>query len=253
MRIKQTLIAVITGLALCLALTVSAGAGWLDKLKDAGQSAGLISGDSGGLTNDEMIAGLKEALKVGVDNAVSLLGRSGGYLNNADVRIPMPENLQKTASLARTLGQDELVDEFEISMNQAAERAAPEAVEVFTNAIRQMTFEDAKAILNGPDDAATRYFERTASDDLTARFLPIVEQATSEVGVTRKYKKMTGSLGPATMLMDTSALDLDAYVTEKGLDGLFFVLAREEQKIRQDPAARTTDLLRKVFGGQKAK
>jgi len=235
-------------LALGLFLVSAAGASWLDRLKQAGEDAGLVSGGSTALTNDEMIAGLRQALTKGVENAVSLLGRSGGYLNNPQVRIPLPENLQKTASVARTLGQGELVDQFELSMNQAAERAVPEAIDVFKDAIAQMTIDDAKAIVNGPDDAATRYFERTASADLTARFLPLVEEATDEVGVTRNYKNLTGSLGPATMLMDEKALDLDAYVTQKGLDGLFTMLAAEEKKIRDDPAARTTELLRKVFG-----
>jgi hypothetical protein len=225
-----------------------ARAGWMDTLKEAGKEAGLL--ESSGLSNDEMIEGLKEALSVGVDRAVNFLGQPGGYLNHETVRIPMPDSLQNGAKVARTLGKDELVDDFVVSMNQAAERAVPEAVEVFTDAIREMTFEDAEKILNGPDDAATRYFERTSSDDLTARFLPIVDKATDEVGVTRKYKDFTDSLGPATNLMDMRALDLDAYVTEKGLDGLFLVLAREEKKIRENPAARTTEILKKVFGSE---
>jgi hypothetical protein len=225
-----------------------ARAGWMDTLKEAGKEAGLL--ESSGLSNDEMIEGLKEALSVGVDRAVNFLGQPGGYLNHEAVRIPMPDSLQNGAKVARTLGKDELVDDFVVSMNQAAERAVPEAVEVFTDAIREMTFEDAEKILNGPDDAATRYFERTSSDDLTARFLPIVDKATDEVGVTRKYKDFTDSLGPATNLMDMRALDLDAYVTEKGLDGLFLVLAREEKKIRENPAARTTEILKKVFGSE---
>lgn len=234
-------------LAACLLSASWAGAGWLDSLRNLGKESGVISGGSA-LTSDEIVSGLKEALKVGVDNAVSFLGQSGGYLNHEDVRIPMPASLQKAESLARTLGQDELADEFVVSMNQAAERAVPEALEVFTKAIKQMNFEDAKKILDGPEDAATRYFENKSRDDLTYRFMPIVERATNEVGVTRKYKNFTGSLGPAAGLMDTPALDLDAYVTDKALEGLFYVVANEEKKIRENPAARTTEILEKVFG-----
>ncbi|WP_029898471.1 DUF4197 domain-containing protein [Desulfohalovibrio reitneri] len=231
-----------------LLLAASAWAGWMDKLKEAGEETGLI--ESAGLSTEETVEGLKEALRVGVDRAVGFLGQPGGYLNHEDVRIPMPDSLQSAADVARTMGKDEVVDEFVVSMNQAAERAVPEAVDVFTDAIKQMTFDDAKKILKGPDDAATRYFERTSSDDLTARFLPIVDEATDEVGVTRKYKNFTESLGPATSLMDMKALDLDGYVTEKGLDGLFLTLAREEKKIRENPAARTTEILKKVFGSK---
>jgi hypothetical protein len=232
----------------CLLFVPVAGAGWMDKLENMGEEAGIVSGASAALTDEEIVAGLKDALRVGADNTVSFLGRPGGYLNHEAVRIPLPEHMDPAAKVARTIGKGELVDEFVTSMNRAAEQAAPEALDVFLDTISGMTFKDARKILNGPDDAATRYFERNTSEELTRRFMPIVKEATNEVGATRKYKNFTEGMGPAGEVLDTDAMDLDAYVTDKALDGMFFVLAREEKKIREDPAARTTEILQKVFG-----
>jgi len=215
---------------------------WLDKI---GRASGV------GLTQDQIVAGLKEALDKGTEHAVNTLGRENGFLENVQVRIPMPEKLRTVERTLRTLGQDRWVNEFEMTMNRAAEKAVPEAVEVLASSIRQMRLADAEAILRGADTAATDYFRRTSETNLYARFLPIVKQATAAVGVTAAYKQMMervalGGLGEA--IFGREAVDLDAYITGKALDALFLKIAEQEKLIRENPAARTTELLRKVFG-----
>lgn len=215
-----------------------------------------------GLSQDQIASGLKEALGKGVQSAVAGLGRTDGFLQDLDVKIPMPENLQKVERALRTLRQDALADEFVTTMNRAAEKAVPEAAAVLGQALQQMTLEDAKGILTGTNNAATLYFRRTAGTNLQERFLPIVKQATEQAGVTRAYKQMVdkaqggalggfGTLGTSLLGLDT--VDLDAYVTSKSLDGLFFKIAAEEKRIRETAAARTTDLLQKVFGAVEQK
>lgn len=193
-------------------------------------------------------AGLKQALEHGTQKAVGLLGRENGYFANARVKIPMPAKLARTEKLLRKVGQGKVADEFVLSLNRAAEAAAPEAKAVFLKVIRQMTVKDAINIVRGPDDAATAYFREHSEVALRDRFRPIVAAATDKVGVTRRYKHLLKEAGPMSMFVDTRSLDLDDYVTRKALDGLFLMVADEEKRIRQDPVARTTDLLRKVFG-----
>ena len=195
-----------------------------------------------------MINGLKEALSNGTQSAINNLGRTDGFFKNPKVRIPMPESLEKVEKTLRKLKQDKTADEFILSMNRAAEQAVPEAATVFSDAIRGMSFEDAKGILQGPDDAATQYFRRSSKDRLTEKMLPIVKTSTSAVGITAKYKHMLDKMGPLSSLVDTKSLDIDQYITNKALDGLFKMVAEEEKLIRNDPAARTTTLLEKVFG-----
>jgi len=219
--------------------------GLTDFLKDAQKSLGL--GQSG-LTNAEIIDGLKQALEIGTKNAVDLVSRTDGYYRNPDIRIPLPDSVQKVEKLLRAAGYGQKVDAFELSMNRAAERAAPEAKALFWDAIKAMSFEDARKILDGPDNAATLYFKDKTSGRLTEIFKPIVHSSMSEVGVTRSYQELDAKVRSIPFAGSLS-FDLDQYVTEKGLDGLFFMLAQEERKIRQDPAARVTDLLQKVFGG----
>lgn len=227
-----------------------ASAGWtdyLDKLESGlGGQADSVSGVD--LTNDEMVSGLKEALGKGTQYAVEQLGQEGGFLDNSKVRIPMPESLQWVESSLRTLRQDALADEFVETMNHAAERAVPEAAAIFGDAISRMTIEDAQNILSGPDDAATQYFRDNTEDALTDKMRPIVEEATAKTGVTSAYKNMTAQAGGLAGLMGGDATDLDGYVTGKTLDGLFLVIAEEEKKIRENPLARSSDLLKKVFG-----
>lgn len=201
-----------------------------------------------GLSEQQIADGLKEALANGVQHAVTNLGRAGGFLHDPEVRIPMPENLQRVEQTLRTLRQDKLADDFVTTLNQAAEQAVPEADAVLADSVKQMTLADAKSILTGTNTAATAYFRRTSETNLYARFLPIVQQATSKTGVTSSYKQMRARLGFASALMGNDAGDLDDYVTRKTLDGLFIKIGEEETAIRANPAARTTELLQKVFG-----
>jgi len=201
------------------------------------------------ISNADISLGLKEALKVGVKNAVFDLGRENGYLGNAQVKIPLPKNLQKVEKTLRFAGQGKKVDEFVEAMNRAAEKAVPVAIDIFTDSILQMTFSDARQILfSGQDDAATQFFRRTSGDKLRVKFRPIVEDFTGKVGVTQKYKEMLGKNSLIGTFAGKDAQDLDGYITEKALDGLFLMVAREEQKIRRDPVGRTTSVLKKVFG-----
>ncbi|MFH1279436.1 MAG: DUF4197 domain-containing protein [Candidatus Eisenbacteria bacterium] len=207
----------------------------------------MLGGSGGPLDEPTVAAGLKEALRVGTERTVSSTSVVDGYLGNALIRIALPEQFETAAGALRTIGLGGKVDELEIAMNRAAEKAAGEAKGVFWDAIVQMTLTDAFGILNGGDAAATEYFRGRTSEELRARFRPIVETKMNEVGLYRAYES---ALSAYTAIPFTSKpeVDLEEHVTNKALDGLFHVLADEEKRIRQDPAARTTDLLRKVFG-----
>jgi hypothetical protein len=204
------------------------------------------------LSHDEVARGLKQALTQGIERAVAMLGATDGFLQDASVKIPIPENLQKVERTLRTLRQQALADQFVTTLNRAAEQAVPQAVAVLSDAVTQMTLADAKEILTSTNQAATAYFRRTSETNLFQRFLPIVEGATERTGVTRAYKQMTdkASIGgfSAASFLGADAADLDGYVTRKALDGLFLKIGQEEQRIRENPVARTTELLQKVFG-----
>ena len=225
-------------------------AGWLDFLtpKSATGVTSVVTAPVGALTQDEIVRGLKEALAKGTSAAVANLGKDGGFLTNLDVRIPMPQSLQTVEKTLRKLKQDKLADEFVATMNHAAEQAVPLAAGVFVNSITNMTVADAQAILTGPNDAATQYFRKISETNLHTKFLPIVKEATAKAGVTAAYKKLMKQAGPVAQFLGTDAGDIDNYVTQKSLDGLFKMIAAEEAKIRANPVARTTDLLKKVFG-----
>jgi hypothetical protein len=200
-----------------------------------------------GLSDAKIGSGLKEALKIGTENAVTFTGKLDGYFMNQAIKILIPEKLQTMEKTLRAVGLGPQVDEFILSMNRAAERAAPEAKKIFWGAIGEMTFQDAKKILSGKETAATDYFKAKTTDKLTTAFRPIVDKATDEVGVTRQYKELVGRF-QSIPFVKTETVDIDQYVTTKALDGLFYVVAQEEKKIRTDPAARVTDLLKEVFG-----
>ncbi len=236
-----------------------AHAGWLDAIgfgnNATNEKASLPATLTSSVPQDQVIQGLKEALSMGVQQAVSRLGHDGGFLTNLNVKIPMPEKLRAVEKTLRTLKQDKLADDFVNTMNHAAEQAAPEAAGVFGNAIKGMSIEDAKAILTGTNNAATQYFRRTTETNLFDKFLPIVKKATDQTGVTSAYKRLMekadvgntfGSFGRS--VLGSESLDVDAYVTSKALDGLFKMVEEEEKRIRDNPAARTSDLLQKVFG-----
>ena len=198
-------------------------------------------------TQDQIAAGLKEALRIGTEHTTALTGKPDGYYRNPSIRIPMPEQLQAFEKGLRVFGFGPQVDEFVLSMNRAAERAAPQAAEIFVGAIDQMTFADAQQILSGTDTAATEYFKAKTSAQLTAAFRPHVERAMNQVGVTRQYKDLVQHFRTIPF-PKTKLIDLDQYVVGKGLEGLFLILGQEEQAIRKNPAARVTDLLKQVFG-----
>lgn len=202
-----------------------------------------------GLSTSDITAGLKEALKIGTDNTVNFTSKLNGYYKNPKIKIPLPEEVEKYEEILRMAGLGKQIDGFEKSMNRAAERAAPEAKALFFSAIRQMTFSDAKKILNGRENEATLYFKRKTYDPLANRFKPLVHSAMAEVGVTRSYQKIENKIN-ALPVGGLYNFNLDDYVTDKALDGLFYVLAQEEAKIRRDPAARVTEILRKVFGSK---
>lgn len=258
---KTIVYAAIAILALAISVT-PVQAGFLDALGFGKSSTNATASAAlGSLSQDQMIGGLKDALGTGVQHAVGELGHDGGFLTNIAVKIPVPEKLQSVEKAARAMGQGALVDQFEATMNHAAEQAVPAAASVFGDAVKSMSIDDAKAILTGPDDAATQYFKRTTSTNLYTLFLPTVQKATSATGVTSSYKQLMakvngagsggvfGSLGGmANKYVGADAMDLDAYVTNKALDGLFKMVADEEKNIRQNPVARTTDLMKTVFG-----
>lgn len=201
------------------------------------------------VSDTEITGGLKEALSNGVKFAIDNLGKENGFLNDVRVKIPLPKNLQKLEKGLRFAGQGKAVDEFVEAMNHAAEKAVPVAIDVFVDAIKQMSFDDARKILfSGENDSATQFFRRTSEETLREKFRPIVEKFTLETGVTQKYKEMIGKAGFAARFLGKDATDLDGYVTQKALDGLFFMVAEEEKKIRKNPLGRTTNLLKKVFG-----
>ena len=192
-------------------------------------------------------AALKQALQVGTENAVKLTGKTDGYLTNKAIKILMPERLRTVERGLRTAGYGSEVDKLVLNMNRAAERAAPSAKKIFWNAIGGMTIDDARRILGGTPTAATDYFKSKTSASLTLAFRSIVDQAMNEVGTTRQYNELLGQ-AKAIPFLKTENYELDRYVVGKALDGLFHMVGEEERKIRADPAARVTDLLKEVFG-----
>ena len=227
-------------------------------LGSRGNNPAALPASVSALPEDQVVQGLKEALSKGVQQAVSRLGHDGGFLTNLEVKIPMPEKLRTVEKTLRAIHENQLANEFIETMNHAAEQAVPEAAEVFGDAIRNMSLADAKSILAGTNNAATQYFRTATETNLFEKFLPIVKKATDQTGVTSAYKRCmekvesAGALGGlgsfGRSLLGGEAVDVDSYVTNKALDGLFKMVADEEKRIRENPIARTTDLLQKVFG-----
>jgi hypothetical protein len=215
-------------------------------LKDLG---GVI-GSGGGLSDVKIGTGLQEALKIGTANAVVQTGQVDGFLLNKAIKILMPKSLQAIETPLRYVGYGPQIDEFIVGMNRAAEKAVPFAKDIFWDAIGQMTFDDARKILNGGDTAATDYFKAKTSKKLQTAFRPSVEDVMNQVGVNRQYNELIGRYKSVPFAKSVT-FDVNQYVTEKATDGLFFVVGQEEKKIRTDPAARVNDLLKEVFGGNK--
>lgn len=203
---------------------------------------------SAGPDDSTTVSGLKEALTIGTRNAVTSVSAVNGYFSNQTIKILMPKQLQTAADVLSKVGYQKQVDEFILSMNRAAEKAAPAATSLFVDAIKQMTFDDARKILTGGDTAATEYFKSKTSSRLYEAFKPTVSSSMDQVGATRAYKDMIGKYTSSVPFAKTESVDLDHYVTNKALDGLFYMVGQEEKQIRTNPAARVTDLLKKVFG-----
>jgi hypothetical protein len=208
---------------------------------------GFGAGQGSGLSDVKIGSGLKEALKVGTENAVASTGQVDGYFANQAIKILMPKNLQTLEKGLRVVGYGPQIDDFVLSMNRAAERAAPRAKEIFWDAISEMTIDDARKILSGHETAATDYFKSKTSGKLTTAFRPVVEKSMNEVGVTRQYKDLVGRY-ESIPFASSVVFDIDSYVVSKAIDGLFYVVGQEERKIRTNPAARVSDLLKEVFG-----
>ena len=231
------------------ALLVSCGA--LAAVEGCGGAASLDAvGDllgSPGLSGEErIIAGLKQALEIGTERAVGRTSQQDGFLENSSIRLGLPDSLDTMVAGLRAMGLGGRIDELEVAMNRAAEQASAEAAEVFWQGIRQMSFADARSILAGADTAATEYFERTTREPLRKRFEPIVAERMRSVGLVRLYNDLAGRYA-ALPFTEMPTLNLERYVTDGALDGLFQVLGEEERRIREDPAARTTALLKEVF------
>ncbi|HKW95267.1 MAG TPA: DUF4197 domain-containing protein [Methylomirabilota bacterium] len=205
-----------------------------------------LGGAGAGLSDAKIGDGLKEALQVATDKTVSLTGKTDGYFANQAIKILMPEKLRSLETGLRTVGYGPQLDEFVLSMNRAAERAAPQAKQIFLDALGKMSFDDARKILNGGETAATDFFKSKTTPQLTTAFRPVVSKSMNEVGVTRQYKDLLSRF-EAIPFAKSPALDLDGYVVDRGLAGLFHVLGDQEKQIRTNPTARTTELLKEVF------
>lgn len=199
------------------------------------------------LTQKDASGGLKDALIQGAQVAVQQLGKPGGFSNNPDVRIELPGKLGKAAKTMKMMGMGAQVDQLEASMNKAAEAAVPQAQALLVESVKKMTVQDAKSILTGPQDSATQYLNKTSREQLRAQFLPIVKQATDQVGLAKQYNAFAGQAA-AFGVVDAKSASIENYVTEQALDGLFEMIAKQEASLRQNPAGAATSLAKKVFG-----
>ena len=241
-----------SALAMCV---VHANAFDLGALKDAIKSSGNstdtnIANNTGGvnsLSNAEASGGLKEALTQGVGKAVASLGAADGFFGNKDVKIPLPSSLKKIEKGMKFMGMGKQSDELILKMNRAAEAAVPEAKTLLVDSIKKMSLADAKAILTGPQDAATQYFKKTTSAQMGEKFLPIVTKATENVKLADSYNKYA-EMGSKFGVVKKEDANINQYVTKKALDGVYYMVAQEEAAIRKDPLGQASSLLKKVFG-----
>ncbi len=220
-----------------------------DKEEGASNDAPAPSGTGSlgaGLADSDIASGLKEALHVGTEKVVDQLGQSGGFLDDEAVRIALPGEIEQAKSALDAVGMGDMADDLEVRMNRAAEQAIPEAKDLFVTSIEEMSIDDARGILNGPDDSATQYFREKMSDPLSERMKPIVENALQEAGAVQAYDQLSGEYANLPFVGDLKG-NLNDYVVGEGLDGLFHYVAVQEQEIRANPAARTTELLKSVF------
>jgi hypothetical protein len=231
------------------ALSLSEVKDVLKNNKNTNTTANSSSATNGvaSLSNTETSDGLKTALSQGVTKAVNTLGVTDGFFGNKDVKIPLPNSLKKVEKAMKLVGMGKQSDELVLKMNRAAEAAVPEAKGLLVDSIKQMSLDDAKAILTGPQDAATQYFKRTTSKQMSEKFLPIVQKATEKVQLAETYNKYAGQ-GAKLGIVKKEDANINEYVTQKALDGLYLMIAKEEAAIRKDPLGQTSAILQKVFG-----
>jgi hypothetical protein len=232
--------------AACLLIGVS-GYGQMPSIPGFGSGAAKAGA---GLPDAQIGAGVKDALSVGTQKAVTLVAKPGGYLENEAIKILLPTNLRPVEKALRAAGQGPKIDDFVASMNHAAEAAAPEAGKIFSGAVKAMTIEDARKLLNGGDTAITDYFRSKTYGDLAATFRPDVETAMQKNGVTQQYQALAGQAPRLPFMNNAGGFDINSYVVSKALDGLFYMLGQQEKEIRTNPAARSTAALKQVFGGK---
>lgn len=251
---KKMTAAALMGTFLALAMTGSSAAGLLDKIQktitDTTSSAtsGSSSGaTTNGLSTEQITEGLKEALRVGTETVVEQIGTVDGYNGDPAIHIPLPEKMQQAQALLRKFGLSGMADEVEERLNRGAEAAAPKTKEIIYNAISSMTLEDAQSIYSGPDDAATQYFRKVSTAELTETVRPVVEQSLQDVGAITAYDNLVSQYKTYPLVPDIQT-DLTEYATEMTLEGLFHYLAEQEAAIRKDPIKQTTEILKTVFG-----
>ncbi len=203
--------------------------------------------DISDISSAEAGSGLKAALTQGAEKAVAQLSKTDGFLGNPEVKIPLPDALKKAEKTMRMFGMDKQADELVLKMNRAAEAAVPEAKALLVDSVKKMSVEDAKAILTGGDDAATQYFKKTTSKPMAEKFLPIVKKATADVQLAQQYNKFAEA-GSKYGLVKKEQVNLEQYVTQKALDGVYLMMAKEEAAIRKDPLGQGSKLIKKVFG-----
>lgn len=201
-------------------------------------------------TTEEVGGGLKEALIIGISKGADLVSITDGYFKNAEIKIPFPPEVKKVEDKLRQIGLGNKVDEFVMTLNRGAEEAAKEAKPIFINAIKQMTIQDAWALLKGEPDAATQFLKRTTTPQLKEKFSPVVQTALDKVSATKHYGDVVNAYNKIPFVEKVNP-DLNAYATDQAIAGLFVMIAKEEKNIRENPVARTTDLLKKVFGFNK--
>lgn len=211
--------------------------------------ANEILGTSSQPTTAEVADGLKEALVNGISKGADLVSKTDGYFGNPEIKIPFPPDVKKVEDRLRQVGLGDQVDRFVMTLNRGAEEAAKEAKPIFVSAIRSMTIQDAWGILRGEDDAATQYLMRTTSPQLKEKFLPVIQRSLNTVNATKYYSDLVNTYNKFPLVEKVNP-DLDAYATDKAIEGLFLMIAKEEKNIRENPAARTTELLRKVFSAR---
>lgn len=232
------------------AIPAAAQMDWMKAGKDLLGAVGTTPPDStSDLTNSEITSGLKDALRVGTETVVNQLGQLDGFNADPAIHIPLPDSLNQVKSALSAIGMSSMMDDLELKLNRAAEEATPPAKKLFWNAITSMTLDDVKGIYNGPDDSATRYFQNKMSAPLSVEMQPIVENALNQVGAVQAYDAVIGQYSSIPFVPDVKA-DLNKYVVDKGMEGIFHYVAIEEAAIRNDPVKRTTDILQKVFGAK---